>query len=509
MNQRLCIGIQKLTQDWENILNDLGLWFEEIEYSSKLLTQYSLLILNEAPNSAEIPLLNNYLMEGGALLELKDVHAFTNKEETRTTFKKTVIDRSQSEAFHHIPFLDLYCSIDLHQRSKIFNGMVYFEKNKHGVLGFLGVDLPKVLRSTQYKRKRFYAGDMRSPDEIVSAVSKHELLEVFRATIAHLHYERELPFNTKWTSPTEKPIFCFRIDSDFGDKTSLKNLHDLCSKHDIKATWFLHVEAHENWLDVFQSYENQEIALHGYKHGTSNSSVKTYGNVKKGKELLESTKFRSGGYCAPYGIWNNSLKKALSDFDFKYTSEFTFKYDGFPITSSAADNRLQIPIHPICTGSLNRCHYDKGQMSRYFNQVIENKTSRFEPILFYHHPMQSGIDVIEQIFKEINKKDFKNLTFSEYADFWIKRKKNTFEAYYDGITMEINSNNSQIFQASTDHQGFHLLQAEADQFDLNTIPKNEYRSRDLPSYKKIEEMHTTDLRLLKTSLWDWKNRIRL
>lgn len=509
MNQRLCIGIQKLDPSWEAILNDLGLWFEEIEYSTKLLTQYSLLILNEVPQSAEISLLNDYLREGGALLELKAVHAFTDKKESKITFLKTVIDRSQFKPFNHIPFLDLYDCVELHNNSEIFSGLVYFEKHKHGILGFLGADIPKLLRSAKYRRKRFYAGDQGSPDEIVSTVSKHELIEVLRATIAHLHYERDLPFILKWSSPSKNPVFCFRVDSDFGDKPSIRNLYDLCSRQCIKATWFLHVQAHENWLDLFRTFKNQEIALHGYKHGTSKSTDKKIRNIKKGKHLLESSEINIDGYCAPYGIWNTALEKALADFDFKYTSEFTFKYDGFPITSSTNENRLQIPIHPICTGSLNRRHYDQEQMNRYFDRVIENKSSRFEPILLYHHPMQPGIEVIEHLFKEINKQEFQPLTFSEYADFWVRRKRNNFEAYYDGIELKIDSTENQFFQSSADHNGFHLIQAETDQLKLTKTPKYEYRSRDLPSTEKIEEMHRTDLRLLKTSLWDWKNRIRL
>lgn len=509
MTQRLCIGFQKLNSSWEAILNDLGVWFEHIDYGNDLHSQYSLIVLNDMPDNSQMPLLKNYLTEGGALLDLKDVHAFKVKNTFRSTFERTVIDRSKSEVFKHIPFLDLFSTIEVHQESDLFNGMIHFDKFGKGVIGFFGADISNLLNSTQYKRKRFYAGNLPSPDEIVSTVSKHELIEVFRSTIAHLHFERNLPFIQKWTSPTEKPVFCFRIDSDFGDRASIENLYNICSKHDIKATWFLHVEAHENWLNVFPDLEQQEIALHGYKHGTTRSSFKAVANINKGRELLESSGMEVTGYCAPYGIWNDALEKALEDFELDYTSEFTFKYDGFPVTSPADQSRLQIPIHPICTGSLNRRHYTVDQMKRYFRDLLEGKSARYEPILFYHHPLQPGLNVIEYVFEEINQQGLENLTFSEYADFWFRRRNNRFEAFYDGNELMVDSDTNLILQASTGHEGFHLLNSEEDRYDLKTIPKIEYRSRYLPTPEKIEEMRETDLRLLKTSLWDWKNRIRL
>lgn len=509
MSQRLCIGIQELNSNWESLLSDLGAWFEEIDYTVELDSQYSLLILNNKPAQDHIPFLKSYLESGGAVLELKNIHAFMNKKTIRSTFKKTIVNQSESEAFEHIPFLDLYSTIEVHQESSLFNGMIHFEKFEKGMIGFFGADISNLLHSASYKRKRFEAGNLPSPDEIVSKVSKHELMEAFQSTIAHLHIERKLPLIQKWTSPSENPVFCFRIDSDFGNKASIENLYRVCSKHNIKATWFLHVEAHENWLDEFRGLEQQEIALHGYKHGTSTSYSKTSNNIQKGYDLLSSSGFHIDGYCAPYAIWNDALEEALEDFDFNYTSEFTYKYDGYPATSSSDQSRLQIPIHPICTGSLHRRHYSEEQMKEYFRGVMDQKSARHEPVLFYHHPLQPGLDVVEYIFEEINKKGLENLTFSEYAKFWFKRAEHRFEAFYEDEELKIDSDTNFRLQVFTDHEGFHLLDSAVGRYDLKTIPKIEYRSRYLPSSKKVEEMRKTDLRLLKTSLWDWKNRIRL
>src|SRR5690606_24650264 len=115
------------------------------------------------------------------------------------------------------------------------------------------------------------------------------------------------------------------------------------------------------------------------------------------------------GFCAPYGIWNKALSRALAEMDFEYSSEFTFAYDGFPIQIDK-NLPLQIPIHPICPGSLNRHRQTESEINTYFDFIINNKLSRFEPVLLYHHPMQKGIENLEHIFKRVNSENLEKLS---------------------------------------------------------------------------------------------------
>jgi hypothetical protein len=379
-----------------------------------------------------------------------------------------------------------------------------------GFLGFLGADIPALIKDTGFKRKRFLGVDDNNPDEIVSRVSKHELLQVFSATLKELHIQRSAPFIQKWISPTTNPVFCFRIDSDYGSLPAIQNLYNVLKKHEIPATWFLHVKAHEGWLKTFADFDNQEIAAHGYKHGTSKSAAKTNNNIQQALQLLEQAELNAAGYCAPYGIWNGAMEASLAQHKFLYTSEFTVGYDSPPFQLKKG-LPFQIPVHPICTGSLNRQQYNSKEMTAYFQAVLRKELSRFEPVIFYHHPMQSGLDSLEPVFEEVNRRGLSKLTFVQYARFWQARNVCSFEAYFEDGNYFISkiSDTKQLLQVSLDHTNFSLITSnEADNHAINTADF-EYTNSYLPSVEQVEQMRKYSFKLLKTSLLDWKNRNRL
>ena len=511
MSQRLCIGVVQLNEAWKSLLNQCGLWFEEVDFNAPLTNNYSVIIINAKADRKQISLLSDFAEAGGSILEIAPhLFFFSNKSCTARNVK-TLINDFEHVAFPHINFADLYQKVWLHHDSTLFEGFVHFKESKIGTQAFLGVDIAELLQSTGYSRKRFYSTLGQNPDEIVSKVSKHELAEIFRATLKHLHFTLALPYLEKWTSPTAKPVFCFRVDSDFGDQHSLRELYEVFNKHEISATWFLHVEAHQDYLNLFKDFTAQEIALHGYQHGTSASSSKTKQNIELGLVKLNQAGFQISGFCAPYGIWNEALEAAIKEYGFLYTSEFTYAYDGFPLKSTDQELPLQIPIHPICTGNLNRRSYSIQDMKEYFEQVLNSKLSRFEPVLFYHHPLQPGLGAIDQILELVNYKGFENLSFHEFSQFWIERDQFTYEAeLHNGrINIKESSDPEKLLQVSLDHKSFDLVSTQKDQIDLTKTSKLKYSMPYLPSFEDIDSMRSTDLQLLKTSLLDWKNRIQL
>jgi len=511
MKRRLCIAIQKRTPDWDAILNYLGVWFEEIDYNKPLAQYYSVIILNDHPKPDQVELLKTYLNNSGSILEVKDNLLSTKKSETKNSSVQTLARNTPHESFEHISFVDLFADVRLHKNSELFEGLIHFHEKEKGTIAFFGADVASLIQQSGYMRKRFFSSAGEHPDEIVSKVSKHQLLELFAATLKELHYRQELPFISKWTSPTEKPVFGFRIDSDFGDQKSIDDLYEVLKRHDIAGTWFLHVEAHEEWLNHFKELENQEIALHGYRHGSSSSYQKTIKNIESGEERLHEAGIEFNGFCAPYGIWNQALEQSLTKKSFVYSSEFTFAYDGYPVEPAGGNLPLQIPIHPICTGSLNRRRYSSSDMEAYFEQVLNQKLGRFEPVFFYHHPLQPGLEVIDTIFEKVRSLSFENLTFSEYTEFWKQRKEFTLNAWLDDDKLKIQSDSDQnlFLKVSTSVGGFNLIDNFAGSIDLPKTPKYKYSNSYLLESEQVHELRKKDLRLLKTSLLDWKNRIRL
>lgn len=509
MKARLCIGIFDLSPSWRAVLNALGVWYEEVDLThATFSTAYSVIILNGEPDRPSRQKFQEFVEHGGAILEVYESFGFTPKEKLSQQFLKSVINRSTHEGFFHQKLLDLHSHCSLHKDSDLFDGLINLEASQKGMIGFFGADLPALMQDQHFRRKRFYHTHPPYPDEIVSTVSKHELLDTFECLLKELHFKRDLPYVKKWTSPTKKPVFCFRIDSDFGDKRSITDLHQFLETYKIKATWFLHVQAHEQWLEAFKDFNGHEIALHGYRHGTSKSESKIKKNIELGLQKLKEAGFEAEGFCAPYGIWNHGLISALKAFDFSYTSEFTFAGDGIPFQPDEAP--LQIPIHPISTGSLSRKRYSEPEMANYFEQTVARKSGRFEPVLFYHHPLQPGLQAFKEIFEKVIPQNFIILTFSEFASFWKSRNTCSFEAFYDSDQVNIPtiSDKEQLVQVCSDHKGFNVMQAE-NSFEIKKTPEFHYSNSYLPDPDVISELRKRDLRLIKTSLLDWKNRIRL
>ena len=510
MKKRLCIGTVNESPALISMLECIGIEFEKADFTQDLITLYSAIILEEGirvtPESKKM--IHQYLIDGGAVLEFGLQPVFSTTKKRTRKFKRSLTNFSGESVFENIPSLDIYSLCSLSDKdSGFFEGLITFERISAGILASIGIHLSTTWNNDQFSRKRFFGFGKPSLDEIVSEPDRHSLIEVIKNSLKHLHYEQNLPFVCKWTSPSEKPVFCFRIDSDYGTKESLDEIYDLATHNDLALTWFLHVQAHENWLDHFKKYENQEIALHGYVHKPYRKESEIIADISKGNQLLSNAGFEAEGFCAPYGIWNASLQKALQSFSFNYTSEFTLVYEGCPV--SIGTNPIQVPVHPVCTGSMSRKGYTVKDMISYFEAIMTNKLSLFEPVLFYHHPLQPGLEAIEYIFKRAAHEKLENLTFNQFADFWNKRKNISFKTFFKEHILDIESSddNNQLYEVSNSFEGFDLIEASESKTGENHAFK--YQKPSLPSFDEIKALEKRSFQLLKTSMLDWLNRNKL
>jgi hypothetical protein len=465
MNTSLCIGIYDLTPAWISLLDQLGVWYQEVSKETDHYKSFSLIIANKPAQRDQVHQIKSYLKQGGNVIFINDDHGFIPDKTFKRIFLKRVYNDLRIEGLHHIPYLDLFTNVKTKGGSKL-SDLITFKQVMSGHIALIGFNPADLLFRTEYSRKQFESSVGKKPDEIVSKVSKGQISDLFLQLLREIHFKAKLPFIRKWTSPEYKPVFCFRIDSDFSDKDHINDVYSLLNEHQISATWFLHVKAHEGWLSHFDQLEGQEMALHGYKHGTSRSERKVTKNISEGLKKLNESSLEVKGFCAPYGIYNRALENSLQKFDFMYTSEFTFAYDSYPINFNS--NGLQIPIHPICTGSLNRKGYTTSDMLSYFNEVLNRKLSRHEPIIFYHHPLQTGLYLFNTIFEKVIEEGLTNLTFEQYAEFWHKREKCTFEAYNmeDIVHLDNVSDNSLLFEVSFERGSSQLISSKRSSFDI-------------------------------------------
>lgn len=512
--KRLCIGIIDLTTGWKVILDQIGVWYEQLQFDSELSNNYSVIIVNKSISETQEDLLHLFNEKGGSILETQKGETFSYARYT-VTKKVTHLDNP-----NHIPFLSHISTLDIHTKAELYNGfdnfdgIIDFEKHGKGFVCNLGINPDELMENNSFSRKRFPFKSSKHPDELVSNVSKSELIQVLTQLLKELHFQQGIPFVNKWTSPTPKPVFLFRIDSDFGDEQSIRKFYDLANAQNVPITWFLHVKAHEDWLHIFKEFKNQEIALHGYEHGTSNSYETIYNNIEKGLQLLKDAEYNPKGFCVPYAIWSDPLAEVLSKFEFEYSSEFTIGYDGlpfYPIHNGEQMDTLQIPIHPICTGSLSRKKITINEMKEYFFGVMDRKLAKQEPVIFYHHPMQIGIEVWKDIFKKVNELGLTTMSFLQYSEFWKTRLNAKVEAFLDTntnkITLSGDATNSFI-QVSKSHSEFELVKKNHEE---NTQYSEKFRCHKVHSIdtSTLKELRSGKLTLIKTSLIDQKNRIKL
>ncbi len=501
MSRRLCIGILGITKGWETILDQIGCWYEELDELPKDYTKYSLLIINKVLSDTENPSKELFLSSGGALLSTQRATKPGSGKGKRTR----IYNHNTYNFLSHIPFLDIY----FEKGNASFSDLLTFEYESSCELSLNPDDL---IQDETYTRKRFFFKRGLHPDELASTINKHELTEFILAIIKELHFRQSLPFVCKWTSPKEDPIFAFRIDSDYGNEQAVKELYQIGKQHTIPITWFLHVEAHEEWLSVFKEFEGQEIALHGFEHGTSSSYEHVINNIERGLQKLRDEGFDPKGFCAPYAIWDSTMKEVLKQFHFEYSSEFTIGYDGLPFypENTSGQLPLQIPLHPICTGSMSRKRISEAEMEQYFSKSLKRKLARHYPVVFYHHPLQSGTSLWNSIFEEVNELGLTKLSFLEYAIFWKKRISTSFEAFFEEASGEVTFRGSSdlIYQQSNDHQAFNLIHIKDSDKVIKTSTKS-FAEISHPTIEELKELTSSSFQLLKTSILDWRNRKKL
>lgn len=427
----------KLWPGWRIILEQLGVAYEVIRrWDGVTPERFSAIIVNDIPDSTEMEVLDAYMREGGGVL---DAAAWLPAVEPAMIGNRGIgamVPAADDDLFRHIWLADLDTRVKLHREATWMGGAVYLGDRGGGAIACLAFDPGTLLRDVRSVRRQFHAPASPYPNEIVARVSKGEIRRIVEAALRWLHARRGLPYVHRWHFPGRLPcIFCCRIDSDYGTREQVESLHAVARDHDIAMTWFLHAEVHAGWLERFAAMDDQEMALHGYRHRTFRSYEENRANIAAAAALLEREGIPFTGFAAPNGFWNVSLARAVADAGLVYTSEFSLDYDDLPFHPELYGDSspvLQVPIHPICIGSLARVKAGAAVMKEYFRGVIDRGFRLREPVILYHHPGHEYWDVIADSFRCVRGFGIVNMTMGEYAAWWLRRERVRFEAWYDG-----------------------------------------------------------------------------
>ncbi|MGA9115210.1 MAG: hypothetical protein WB626_00365 [Bacteroidota bacterium] len=415
---------------WEELLRQEGLPFTRMPHpDAGLLEESSVLILARALAPVEKTAVAGFLRAGGAVLGAAR-YLEPLLEGSLHAERVEYIVGDGEEVFGGSHLIDLGERIEVppgagHLRTPSGSYAVRAGDLLDGHCVALPFDPGALMFDARAANKSFHFHTDRLPAERVSLVSKAEVRYLVHRSLEYLHHRRGLPYAHLWYYPSgDRNLFALRVDTDGASEDALEELYGLAGESALAMSWFLDVKSHEGRLRRFAAMSGQELALHCYEHRTHGTCEQNLAEIRKARHLLGGAGIRAEGFAAPYGEWNPGLGRALEEAGFAYSSEFGYAYDTLPLYPSAygtSYGTLQVPIHPVCIGSLMAAGYGSRRMAEYFRTVFGRKLSRNEPLFFYHHPGHRHTEVLADLAMAAEEAGIRNTTFGAYAAWWGSR----------------------------------------------------------------------------------------
>ncbi len=443
---KLQVGLSAPSPAWEQILLQEGISCDVIDVGQSIAADaVSVLVVTQPLSAAGREVTVRYLRDGGGVLgyvrHLEGVGGTGGRPENLE-----YVTSHETDPLRWITLLDLGLTGEIPREANVARTQMqtialFAGRLLEGSAVLLPFDVAAAFADTRTAEKNFYARRDRLPSERVSLVGKGELRHLIHGALEYLHHARGLPYCHLWYFPEGAPsVFALRIDTDGAPPQDVDVLYDISRESDIGFSWYLDVGAHESWLARFGMMVDQELGVHCYEHRVFDSHDDSMKDISRARRVLEEAGVRTEGYAAPFGQWNPAIARALVDLGFMYSSEFSLAYDTlpfFPIVNDVPCPVLQVPIHPICIGSLRRVGYTPQNMNEYFGMAIEQKLARHEPVFFYHHPTHRSWDVVRSLLASVQKMNIVSTTLGAYAHWWKARIRVARALTFDGHVVSV------------------------------------------------------------------------
>lgn len=459
MTSRLVIGILRISPGWRLLMDQIGAPFEVVRSVDNLdPARTSALILPFAPGPDEIRGIEAYLRSGGAVLDVGAFLPLVDRSSIMHRRRRVIVPDTDDTVFRDVGPIALDASVPIHRASKHAEGSIYLGEWKGGSIAYVPFPVGRHLLRTDARRRSFHAASPRHPNEVVSSVDKGGLRRLVHAALRWLHHRRRLPFLHAPSLPREHDgVFGYRVDTDYGTRGEIVAMRRILHAAGATVTWFLHVEAHADWLDLFATFDGDEIGLHCMRHRTYGTYEENRANLSAGLSLMRGAGLDPRGCAAPNGFWNIELARAVQDLGFEYASEFSLDFDDLPFHPWMRDlfsPLLQIPIHPICVGSFIRAKGSDDDMRGYFSDVVDRGAARREPVIFYGHPGHGKYDLIADDIEHAIATGLSPMTMGALARWWRKRSAIRFEGFLEGDDVSIRwKNGEKTIGLEIEHDG--------------------------------------------------------
>jgi hypothetical protein len=474
VRMKIHVGVIGHHRGWQILLEQEGVPFSSIpgEISPD---EYSVVAVGDDASEGESRKVLQYLQAGGSVL----CSGFIGSRLRHTTIQSGSIEyvkAGKRSHFSSIGLLDIEdrCHLawnanDLATQRGFFSA--YVGPVGQGHIISLPFDPSELAVDTRNAVRSFYSPEQRLPFETVSLVSKGPLRRLISECLELLHHKRGLPYVHLWYYPHgAKSIFCFRVDTDGGTKEQVGSLLGCARRNRIPMTWFLDVKSLEPYLSTFTEMKDQEIGIHCYDHIFYSDVQSNMANVRKASDILAAAGLTAKGYAAPYGKWNAEFGRALASSGFEYSSEFSYDYDNLP--GDPGTGMLQVPVHPICIGSLKRHSYTDERMIRYFDFVIRRKQAAREPMFFYHHPRDGHEPVLDWLFGTMRRECIAAKTMGEFSAWWLRRMKIPLQFDFSGKSIRFGTpadGTKDVFVRITKPDGVEAIVPWAKQIAMETV----------------------------------------
>ena len=433
---------------WQGVLRQEGVSFRTDV--GPRLDGVKILILDRAPSPQEASRITDYVASGGALLGYSGHASAVWPELTLRPVRLRYIIPDGCAIFHNVGLVSvetkgLLCSRANTGRTNGNHAALLVDRIGQGARVLLPFDLARVFEQLGATFRQFPAVTQRFPTETVSTVSRGEVRRLVAGCLRLLLAEQGLPYVHLAYVPGPGPsVFGFRIDTDFGSKSTIESAARLADDMGIRPSWYVNVRAHGEYLPEFKRYADagHDVQLHCYRHVVYRDYGNNRTNLERGRATMAAAGLPVTGTVAPYGDWNPEFDRALADLEFSYSSEFTFDFDDLPcrvVISGRPSPLLQVPVHPISIGRLEAAHASDSDVRCYYQSYAELQVSRQEPCFLYDHPEQISqkAEVLRQIIDDAVTRCGGTITLTDYFRWWRRREGQAFDLSADanGITV--------------------------------------------------------------------------
>lgn len=424
---------------WRSLLQQEGVPFDAINTTSAGETTAAVLVLDRRPAGPELSVVDRQLRAGRAVLAGSDsIPVLLGRSRSRSAYVR-FIEPDSSSQFTMLGLLDVdqWTHIPAGAQAGITDGgcgAVFIGSIGNGPVAILPFELERLLGRNRSAMRHFRLASDRLPAEAVSGVPRGEVRRLIGNCLRGLLDRLGLPYvRLSPFPPGCRGLGGLRVDTDAAIGADLDSTIDLAHRLGLTFTWFINTSLMPSEVPLPGAIidSRQDIQLHCFRHRAYSDYKRALDDITTGIQQLADAGVRPSGYAAPYGEWSPGLQRAISDAGLDYSSEFGYAYDDlpvWPILGRGASRALQVPVHPICIGSLRRTRAVDEQVKQYYGELIRHRIARREPCLLYDHPTSTQTGVLESVVADLRRNCGHWTTITEYANWFRMRQRVKYAA---------------------------------------------------------------------------------